>query len=338
MDLTTHYLGLELRNPLVAGAGPLTAELDNIRRLEDAGVGAVVLPSIFEEQIRQEQNLIDVFTNAGVDSYAEALSYFPAQAVYAMDPERYVDLVQRAVEAVDIPVVASLNGVTDQGWVDYARRIEEAGASAIELNIYFIPSDLDLSGRDVEQRYLDVLKAVKATVKCPVSVKIGPYFSAIGHMALQLDAAGADGLVLFNRFYEPDIDLARLELMSDLELSKPYEIRLPLLWIAVLAGRTKASLAASTGVDSIDEVVKYLLAGADVVMTTSSLLRHGVGHVSQILAELENWLAARGLDTLKTVRGRMSHRNIADPTAFERANYIKVLHTPRYSATAQLRR
>ena len=338
MDLTTHYLGLELRNPLVAGAGPLTAELDNIRRLEDAGVGAVVLPSIFEEQIRQEQNLIDVFTNAGVDSYAEALSYFPAQAVYAMDPERYVDLVQRAVETVDIPVVASLNGVTDQGWVDYARRIEEAGASAIELNIYFIPSDLDLSGRDVEQRYLDVLKAVKATVKCPVSVKIGPYFSAIGHMALQLDAAGADGLVLFNRFYEPDIDLARLELMSDLELSKPYEIRLPLLWIAVLAGRTKASLAASTGVDSIDEVVKYLLAGADVVMTTSSLLRHGVGHVSQILAELENWLAARGLDTLKTVRGRMSHRNIADPTAFERANYIKVLHTPRYSATAQLRR
>ena len=338
MDLTTHYLGLELRNPLVAGAGPLTAELDNIRRLEDAGVGAVVLPSIFEEQIRQEQNLIDVFTNAGVDSYAEALSYFPAQAVYAMDPERYVDLVQRAVEAVDIPVVASLNGVTDQGWVDYARRIEEAGASAIELNIYFIPSDLDLSGRDVEQRYLDVLKAVKATVKCPVSVKIGPYFSAIGHMALQLDAAGADGLVLFNRFYEPDIDLARLELMSDLELSKPYEIRLPLLWIAVLAGRTKASLAASTGVDSIDEVVKYLLAGADVVMTTSSLLRHGVGHVSQILAELENWLAARGLDTLKTVRGRMSHRNIADPTAFERANYIKVLHTPRYSATEQLRR
>ena len=310
MDLTTHYLGLELRNPLVAGAGPLTAELDNIRRLEDAGVGAVVLPSIFEEQIRQEQNLIDVFTNAGVDSYAEALSYFPAQAVYAMDPERYVDLVQRAVEAVDIPVVASLNGVTDQGWVDYARRIEEAGASAIELNIYFIPSDLDLSGRDVEQRYLDVLKAVKATVKCPVSVKIGPYFSAIGHMALQLDAAGADGLVLFNRFYEPDIDLARLELMSDLELSKPYEIRLPLLWIAVLAGRTKASLAASTGVDS----------------------------VSQILAELENWLAARGLDTLKTVRGRMSHRNIADPTAFERANYIKVLHTPRYSATEQLRR
>ena len=338
MDLTTHYLGLELRNPLVAGAGPLTAELDNIRRLEDAGVGAVVLPSIFEEQIRQEQNLIDVFTNAGVDSYAEALSYFPAQAVYAMDPERYVDLVQRAVETVDIPVVASLNGVTDQGWVDYARRIEKAGASAIELNIYFIPSDLDLSGRDVEQRYLDVLKAVKATVKCPVSVKIGPYFSAIGHMALQLDAAGADGLVLFNRFYEPDIDLARLELMSDLELSKPYEIRLPLLWIAVLAGRTKASLAASTGVDSIDEVVKYLLAGADVVMTTSSLLRHGVGHVSQILAELENWLAARGLDTLKTVRGRMSHRNIADPTAFERANYIKVLHTPRYSATAQLRR
>ncbi len=325
MDLTTRYLGLELRNPLVAGAGPLTGELDNIRRLEDAGVGAVVLPSVFEEQIEQEQHLIDEFTTAGVDSYAEALSYFPAQTVYAMDPERYVDLVQRAVKAVDIPVVASLNGVTDQGWINYARRIEEAGASAIELNIYFIPSDLALSGREVEQRYLDVLKAVKETVTCPVAVKIGPYFSAIGHMALQLDEAGADGLVLFNRFYEPDIDLARLALVSDLELSRPYEIRLPLLWIGILSGRIKASLAASTGVDSINEVVKYLLAGADVIMTTSSLLRHGIGHVGQILAGLESWLAARDLETLQTIRGRMSHRNIADPTAFERANYIKVL-------------
>jgi dihydroorotate dehydrogenase (fumarate) len=326
MDLTTRYLGYELRNPLVAGAGPLTGELGNIRRLEDVGVGAIVLPSIFEEQIEYERQLIDELTSVGADSYGEALSYFPAQAAYAMDPGRYVELVHRAVKAVDIPIVASLNGMTNHGWINYARQIEEAGASAIELNIYFIPSDLALSGRDVEQRYVDILKAVKETVKCPVAVKIGPYFSAVGHMACRLAEAGADGLVLFNRFYEPDIDLARLALVSDLELSRAYEIRLPLLWIGVLSGRIKASLAASTGVDSVDEVLKYLLAGADIVMATSSLLRHGIGHVKAILGELESWLGARGLQSLDTIRGRMSHRNIADPTAFERANYIKVLH------------
>lgn len=325
MDLTTRYLGLELRNPLVAGAGPLTGELDNIRRLEDMGVGAVVLPSVFEEQIKHERDVIDELTTAGIDSFPEALSYFPAQAAYAMDPQRYVDLVRRAVEAVDIPVVASFNGITNHGWIDYARQIEEAGAGAIELNVYFIPSDPDVSGRDVEQRYIDILKAVKETVTCPVAVKIGPYFSAVGHMACRLDEAGADGLVLFNRFYEPDIDLARLKLVSDLELSTAYEIRLPLLWIGILSGRVNASLAASTGVDGVDEVIKYLLAGADVVMTTSSLLRHGIGHVRRMLAGLEEWLAARDLDSVDAVRGRMSHRNVTDPTAFERANYIKML-------------
>jgi dihydroorotate dehydrogenase (fumarate) len=326
MDLTTRYLGLDLKNPLVAGAGPLNGELDNIRRLEDLGAGAVVLPSIFEEQIEHEQQVIDNLISTGIDSYGEALTYFPTQAAYAINPERYVDLVDRAVEAVDIPIVASLNGVTDHGWVTYAHQIEEARASAIELNIYFIASDLDLSGREVEQRYLDILKAVKSAVKIPVAVKIGPYFSAVGHMARRLDQAGADGLVLFNRFYEPDIDLAQLALVSDLELSRPYEIRLSLLWIGVLCGRLKASLAASTGVDTVDEVVKYLLAGADVVMTTSSLLRHGIGYMKELLGGLEAWLAVRDLESLESIRGRMSHRNIADPTAFERANYIKILH------------
>lgn len=325
MDLTTRYLGLELGNPLVAGAGPVTGGLDNIRRLEDAGVGALVLPSIFEEQIERERDHIDALTEAGIDSFPEALTYFPAQAAHAMDPDRYIDLVHRAAEAVDIPVVASLNGITDHGWVDYARHMEEAGAAAVELNIYFIPSDLAMSGREVEQRYLDVLKAVKATVKCPVAVKIGPYFSAPGHMACRLDEAGADGLVLFNRFYEPDIDLARLELVSDLELSSGYEVRLPLLWIGILSGRVKASLAASTGVQGAQEVIKYLLAGADIVMTTSSLLRHGVGHARRILGDLEHWLEARGLESVGAVRGRMSHRNVTDPTAFERGNYIKML-------------
>jgi dihydroorotate dehydrogenase (fumarate) len=326
MNLTTHYLGLELRNPLVAGAGPLTGELGNIRHLEDLGAGAVVLPSIFEEQIEYERQLIEQLTTTGADSYAEALTYFPAQAAYATDPERYLDLVRRAAEAVDIPIIASLNGCTSQGWVRYARQCELAGAHAIEVNIYFIPSDLDLSGSEVEQRYIDIVKGVKAAVKIPVAVKIGPYFSAVGHMARRLDQAGADGLVLFNRFYEPDIDLARLALVSDLELSGPYEIRLPLLWIGVLSGRLKASLAASTGVNTADEVVKYLLAGADVIMTTSSLLRHGIGHMKELLVGLETWLAARDLDSLASIRGRMSHRSIADPVAFERANYVRTLH------------
>lgn len=325
MDLTTRYLGLELSNPLVAGAGPLTAELDNIRRLEDYGVGAVVLPSIFEEQIEREQQLIEDLVSNGTDSFPEALTYFPAQSAYAVDPGRYLDLVRRAADAVDIPVIGSLNGVTDHGWVDYARQIETAGASAVELNIYFIPSDLDLSGDAVERRYLDILKAVKAAVRIPVAVKIGPYFSAIGNMARRLDQAGADGLVLFNRFYQPDIDVAQMTLISDLDLSQNSEMRLPLLWLGVLAGRVKASLAASTGVDGSNDVMKYLLVGADVVMTTSSLLRHGIRHIAVLRDGLERRLAACGMDSLLSVRGRMSHRNIADPAAFERANYVKIL-------------
>lgn len=327
MDLTTRYLGLELSNPLVAGAGPLNAELDNIRRLEDYGAGAVVLPSIFEEQIEREQQLIEDLVSNGTDSFPEALTYFPAQSAYAVDPGRYLDLVRRAAEAVDIPVIGSLNGITDHGWVDYARQIETAGASAVELNIYFIPSDLDLLGHAVEQRYLDILKAVKAAVRIPVAVKIGPYFSAIGNMARRLDQAGADGIVLFNRFYQPDIDLARLTLISNLDLSHPSEMRLPLLWLGVLAGRVKASLAASTGVNTADDVVKYLLVGADVVMTTSSLLRHGIGFIKILREGLECWLATRGANSLASIRGCMSHRNIADPAAFERANYIKILQS-----------
>jgi len=325
MDLTTRYLGLTLRNPLIAGAGPVNAELDNIRRLEDLGAGAVVLPSIFEEQVAHEQQVIEQLIATGIDSYGEALTYFPAQAAYAVNPSGYLDLLRRAVAAVDIPVIASLNGVTDHGWVDFARQLQDAGANAIELNVYFIPSDLDLSGHAVEQRYLDILKAVKKAVTIPVAVKISPYFSAVGHMARQLAHAGADGLVLFNRFYQPDIDLARLAMVSDLELSTRYEMRLPLLWVGLLFGRIKTSLAASTGVDGVDEVVKYLLAGADVVMTTSSLLRHGVGHMRELRDGLERWLEARSLDSLASIRGRMSHRNVTEQIAFERANYIKTL-------------
>ncbi len=325
MDLTTRYLGLSLKSPLVAGAGPLTAEIDNIRRLEDLGAGAVVLPSIFEEQIEQEEQLIERLATAGTDSYPEALTYFPTSASYRIGPERYLKVLHDAANAVDIPVVASLNGITGHGWTNFARQIEDAGADALELNIYFIPADLRMPGQDVEARYLTILKAVKQAVKIPVAVKLNPYFSATGHMASQLVDAGANGLVLFNRFYEPDIDLTRLALIPSLALSTAAEIRVPLLWIGVLAGRIETSLAASTGVESADEVIKYLLAGADVVMTTSALLRHGVGYMKVLLDGLKSWLAPRDLETLDCIRGRLSQRNIMDPTAFERANYIRVL-------------
>lgn len=325
VDMTTRYLGLTLNSPIVAGAGPVTAKVDNIRQLEDLGAGAVVLPSLFEEQIQQEQQLIDRLATTGADSYAEALTYFPAAESYCIGPAAYLETIYRASRSVAIPVIASLNGITDQGWVQYGGQMEEAGAAAIELNIYFIPTGPNVDGRQVEDRYLSILRAVKQAVKIPVAVKLSPYFSAMGYIAAQLVQAGADGLVLFNRFYEPDIDLAELKLLPNLELSTPAEIRLPLLWIGVLSGHLKASLAASTGVASPDEIIKYLLAGADVVMTTSALLKHGAGYMKVLRDGLTSWLAARDLTTTDSIRGRMSQLNIADKTAFARANYIRVL-------------
>ena len=327
MDLTTYYLGLTLKSPLIASAGPITGRLDNIRRLEEFGAGAVVLPSIFEEQIEQQKQMLEALATVGTDSNPEAPTYFPAAASYALRPAQYLELLHDAVEAVDIPVIASLNGISGRGWIDYARQIEDAGADALELNIYFIPADPNVTGPEVERRYLDILKRVKAVVKIPVAVKLSPYFSSMGHMAMQLVSAGADGLVLFNRFYEPDIDLARLALQHSLELSTAAEIRLPLLWIGVLSGRIEASLSASSGVETADEVIKYLLAGADVVMTTSSLLKYGVGHMKVLLDGLRNWLHARDLTTLYGIRGRLSQRELANPTAFERANYIEILQS-----------
>jgi dihydroorotate dehydrogenase (fumarate) len=325
MDLTTRYLGLNLKNPIVAGAGPVTRDLHNIRRLEDFGAAAVVLPSIFEEQIEQEKQLIENMEATGVDSYPEALTYFPPSESYGVGPTQYLETLYRASKAVDIPVVASLNGTTDRGWIDYACQIEQAGANALELNVYLIPTSPEITGREVEDRYISILRAVKQAVEIPVAVKLGPYFSSVGYMAIQLADAGADGLVFFNRFYQPDIDLGHLTLLPNLELSTAKEIRLPLLWIGVMAGKTRASLAASTGVESADEVIKYLLAGADVVMTTSAILRHGVSYMKVLLDGLAGWLAVRDLDTLDRVRGRLSQRNIADPDAFARANYIRTL-------------
>jgi dihydroorotate dehydrogenase (fumarate) len=331
MDLTTNYMGLVLRNPLIASASPLNGDLGTLRALEDYGAGAVVLPSIFEEQIVAEQHEFELRTEATADGFAEALTFFPAYNGYGFGPERYLDIVRRAKDAIGIPVIASLNCVTHAGWVGYARGLQEAGADAIELNVYFIPADPTMTGREVEQHYLDILAAVRASVAIPVAVKIGPHFSAIGAMARALADGGADALVLFNRFYQPDIDIATLRLSMDLELSTPAEIRLPLLWIAILYGRVPVSLAASTGVHSADEVFKYLLAGADTVMTTSSLLRHGVGHMRKLLDGLSALLAAREIESINEIRGRMSQKNVKNPTAFERANYIHMLqgyHAP----------
>lgn len=318
-------MGLDLKNPLVASASPLNADVGNIRRLEDAGVAAVVLPSLFEEQIAAEAARYDHLTSLGTESFPEALSYFPEPASSMDGPHAYLDLVRRASAAVDIPVIASLNGATDEGWISYAGSIEAAGAQGLELNVYFIPTDLSLTGAQVEQRYLDILRRVRSTVSIPVAVKISPYFSAVGNMALTLAGAGADALVLFNRFYQPDIDLGQLTLSTDLQLSQPNESRLPLLWLAVLSGRVKASLAATSGVATADEVIKYLLVGADVVMTTSALLRHGVDHAAVLLQGLEAWLSAREFSSLQPVRGIMSQQKLQNPQALERANYIKIL-------------
>ena len=324
-DLSTTYLGLKLRNPLIASASPLTLDLGNVRALEDAGAGALVLPSVFQEQIEQDAEELEASMTTGAESVAEASSFMPP-GIWHSGPFEMLETIRRARAAVGIPVIASLNGVTAAGWVDYAMELEQAGASAIELNVYFVPTDSALTGSAVEAHYLDVLRAVRATVSIPVAMKLGPFFSAPGDVVRSLDRAGADGFVLFNRFYQPDIDLVTLRVQRDLALSGPAEIRLPLLWIGVLAGTLRGSLAASTGVETADEVVKYLLAGADAVMTTSALLRHGVGHMATLVHGLTEWLDARGAD-LADVRGRMSRARLRDPGAYERANYIRILQS-----------
>ena len=324
MDLTTTYLGLKLKSPLVASASPLTLDVGNIRALEDHGAGAVVLPSIFEEQIEQEAEELEHHMEWGSDSFAEALSYFPPANAYQTGSQRYLETIRKARAAVDIPVIASLNGITDSGWTAYARDLEQAGASAIELNVYTVAADPAHDAAFAEQRYRDVLRMVRSVVSIPISMKLAPYFSAPAAIIRTLANDGAAGFVLFNRFYQPDIDLATLRLRRDLALSTPAEIRLPLLWIALLSGHHPASLAASTGVETAEEVIKYLLVGADVVMTTASLLRHGVAHMRTLHDGLVNWCDARGT-TLPAIRGKMSLGRVKDASAFQRANYIRIL-------------
>lgn len=327
MDLSTEYMGLKLKHPIVASSSPLSDTLEGIKLLEDSGAAAVVMYSLFEEQIRRENEAFDFFLDSGIDSFAESLNYFPHIDRAPKGPDQYLNLLRKAVEATDIPIIGSLNGVTNAGWIDYAKQIQEAGASALELNIYFIPTDIDMLASAVEQRYFDILKAVKAAVSIPVAIKLSPFFSATGNMAKGLDEAGADALVLFNRFYQPDIDLDNLKIDPRAELSTASEIRLPLLWIAVLYGRIEASLAASRGVHSSTEIIKYLLAGADVVMVASALMKHGPQYLRVLIKDTDNWLTSRDYHTLAEARGVMSRQNVKDPGAFERINYIKVLES-----------
>lgn len=327
MDLTTTYLGLELKHPVVASAGPLSSTLDGIRRLEEGGAAAVVLFSLFEEQIRHENESFDFLYEQGAERFPESLSYFPKVEDYNVGPEGYLNLVRSAAEATDIPIIGSLNGITDDGWTEYAREIESAGARALELNIFYIPAEITITGREVEERYVHIVRRVKQAVTIPVAVKVSPFFSSMGEMAKRFVEVGADGLVLFNRFYQPDFDLDALEVRTTLELSSANEIRLPLLWIAILHGRLDTSLAATSGVHQSGEVIKYVMAGADVAMTTSSLLRHGPSHIETLLNDMSAWMERRGYESIRQMKGSMSQKKVEDPTAFERANYIKVLES-----------
>ena len=325
MDLSTRYMGLALRNPLVASASPLSFTVDGVRRLADAGVGAIVLYSLFEEQVREEAARNAALVDGPADSFAEAMDYVPAIAKEDAGARPYLSLVERAAAAVDVPVIASLNGVTPEGWVDYARAMQDAGAAAIELNIYYLPGDPQVSGRDVEQRHVDVLQRVKGAVTVPVAIKLSPYFSSIGEMALRLDEAGAEALVLFNRFLQPDIDPEALALSSSVPLSSRADGRLPRTWIALLRGRVRASLAATGGVDGPSDVAGHLLAGADVVMTASALLRHGPAYATVLLEGLSTWMARKGFASVDELRGMLAVPPASDGAEFERAGYVGAL-------------
>ena len=325
VDLSTRYLGLRLASPLVASSSPLCGRLDEIRRMEDAGAGAIVLPSLFEEQIDLESHHLDRHLTHGTESYPEAVSYFPDMGRYHLGPEAYLEHLRRAKAAVAIPVVASLNGVSSGGWIRHARLLENAGADALELNVYFMATDLDRTSAEVELMYLELARAVKASVRIPVAIKLGHAFTAAAHFARRLDEAGVDALVLFNRFYQPDFDLERLEVVPSLTLSRSPELLLRLHWVAILYGRIRADLAVTGGVHTAIDVLKAMMAGARVAMMTSALLEHGVGHLARVRADLVAWMESHEYESIGQMQGSMSHRSVADPAAFERANYLRVL-------------
>lgn len=325
MDLSTTYMGMNLRNPLVASSSPLSHKVETICKLEEAGIGAVVMYSLFEEQITLESQQLDYFLTHGTESYAEALSYFPDLGEYNVGPDEYLNLIRKAKERVNIPVIGSLNGVSAGGWVKYARMIQEAGADALELNVYYLPTDPDLPGTEVEQMMVDVVKAVRQEVSIPLAVKMAPFFSSIPNMAKRLAETGANALVLFNRFYQPDIDIENLEVTPHLVLSDSDELRLPLRWTAILYGRVPVDLAITTGVHTYQDVLKGLMAGAKVTMMASELLHNGLERIGQILNEMRAWMEEHEYSSVQQMVGSVSQKNVKEPAAFERANYMKVL-------------
>lgn len=336
IDLTTHWLGLELKNPLVHSASPLSNSLDSMKQLEDAGVSAIVMYSLFEEQIRHESHEIDHYLNTGAHISAEASSYFPEMSTYRVGPDEYLEKIHLARRELDIPVIASLNGVSRGGWVEYARLMQDAGAHALELNIYMIPTDPAMTGTEVEQKVIDTVQAVRAEVTIPLAVKVGPYFSAMANMARRLEATGANGLVLFNRFYQPDFDLETLSVTPHLVLSSSQELRLPLRWVAILYGRVSLDLGITSGVHTAEDMIKGIMAGASVTMVTSALLRDGAGAARDMLVEAAQWMEDRGYESVAQMCGSMSQKHCAEPAAFERANYMRVLHSWRPDPTGKL--
>ena len=327
MDLTTRYLGLKLRNPLVASASPLSHDLDACRRLEDSGIAAIVCFSLFEEQIIRENLALEDHLTRGTESFAESLSYFPAPKSFLLGPEEYLDHITKMKKAVSVPVIGSLNGSSMGGWTKYAKYIQEAGADALELNIYMIPTDANQGSAVTEKIYLDIIQSVKKAVRIPVAVKLGPYFSNMAHMANRLDKAGADALVLFNRFYQPDIDLENLEVTPTLNLSTPQDMRLPMRWIAILYSHVKCFLAATGGIHTSADVLKMVMAGADITMLCAVLLKNGVGAPKSILEDMQAWMKSHEYVSVQQMKGSMSQKSCSNPEAFERANYMKVLQS-----------
>ena len=327
IDLASSYLGLKLKNPLVHSASPLSENVDTMKRLEDAGSSAIVMHSLFEEQITHESRQLDHYLSYGTESQAEARSYFPEANNYRVGPDGYLEKIRLAKAALAIPVIGSLNGVSRGGWVEYARLIQQAGADALELNIYMLPTDPGMSGPEVEQMYVDTVAAVRAEVTIPLAVKVAPYFSAMANMAKRLESAGADGLVLFNRFYQPDFDLEQLEVVPHLVLSTSWEMRLPLRWVAILFGRVDVDFAITSGVHSHEDVLKGVMAGASATMMTSAVLQHGISRVSVVLDGLVRWMEEKEYASIAQMRGSMSQKHVKEPAAFERANYMKMLHS-----------
>jgi len=325
MQLATTYLGLPLKNPVMPGASPLVDQLDNVRRLEDAGAAAIVMHSLFEEQITNDQIAEFAHTENPSESFPEATSYFPRMEDYVLGPDRYLEQISRIKEMVDIPVIGSLNGTSLGGWTDHARLIEQAGADALELNVYYVATDPDEPGIAVEQRTLDILQAVKSCVVIPVAVKLSPFFSSPGHFAKQLDSLGAAGVILYNRFYQPDIDIEELEATHRLDLSNSTELRLRLRWTAILHGHLKADIAVSGGVHTVEDVIKAVMCGANAVQVVSCLLKYGPSHIGSLIKGLSHWLEDHEYESVDQMRGSMSLKNCPDPSVFERANYLRVL-------------